>query len=212
MNLGPKLVVAGTFWGILILTVILLKFTAGLSYYSAAGDGVTNDQNSPMAEVSTVEQSLTSSQLAKGAEVSSGECAVSNRFPKSVLQWCDLITYYANKHNLDPDLVAAVVWLESGGDPVAYSHSGAVGLMQVMPSDGLASSFMCVNGPCFASRPTTEELKDPEFNLAYGTKLLGNLLNHSGDIREALKSYGPMNMGYYYADKVLGLLQQYGEQ
>jgi len=44
-------------------------------------------------------------------------------------------------------LIAAVILQESGGDPSAYSSSGAVGLMQVMPRDGIAAEFMCVNGP-----------------------------------------------------------------
>jgi soluble lytic murein transglycosylase-like protein len=82
--------------------------------------------------------------------------------------------------------------------------------MQVMPHDGLAASFNCVNGPCFKDRPSTTELKDPEFNVSYGTKMLAGLVNKRGNLREALKSYGPMNVGYYYADKVLGIYQRYG--
>jgi hypothetical protein len=140
----------------------------------------------------------------------SGECLVSNFFPEKILQWCSLITQYASKHGLPPDLVAAIVWQESGGDPQAYSHSGAVGLMQVMPSDGQSASFMCASGPCFSDRPTTAELKDPEFNINYGTKMLADLVRRYGNVRDALKSYGPMDMGYYYADKVLGIFQQYG--
>ncbi len=65
--------------------------------------------------------------------------------------------------------------IESAGDAGAYSSNGAVGLLQVMPRDGLAAEFMCPNGPCFASRPTTDELMDPEFNLAYGARMLADL-------------------------------------
>jgi soluble lytic murein transglycosylase-like protein len=139
-------------------------------------------------------------------------CSVSARFPKSVLQWCELITRYAEKHGLPPDLVAALIWQESGGNPTAYSRSGAMGLMQIMPSDGLAAAFRCQNGPCFQNRPKMDELKDPEFNIKYGTRMLAGLLQRNGSLREALKSYGPMNVGYYYADKVLGLFQKYGRE
>ena len=107
--------------------------------------------------------------------------------------------------------MAALIWQESGGNPTAYSRSGAVGLMQVMPRDGLASSFMCVNGPCFASRPSIEQLRDPEFNVSYGTKMLAGLVRKHRNLREALKSYGPMGVGYYYADKVIGIYQRYGD-
>jgi hypothetical protein len=37
--------------------------------------------------------------------------------------------------------------------------------------------------------------------------MLAGLLHKYGDMREALKFYGPMNVGYYYADKVLGIFQ-----
>jgi soluble lytic murein transglycosylase-like protein len=82
--------------------------------------------------------------------------------------------------------------------------------MQVMPRDGRAASFMCVNGPCFSNRPTGEELEDPEFNVSYGTKYLARQVKRTGNMRDALKSYGPMDVGYYYADKILNLFNQYG--
>jgi hypothetical protein len=139
----------------------------------------------------------------------STQCGVSAQFPQKITRWCELITHYANKHNLDPDLVAALVWLESGGNELAYSRSGAVGLMQIMPSDGLAASFMCVNGPCFRDRPSMEELQDPEFNIAFGTRFLAGLIRRNGNLRDALKSYGPMDAGYSYSDKVLSIFNRY---
>ena len=139
------------------------------------------------------------------------DCLIDERFPGSIQQWCQLISRYANLHDLDPDLIAAVVWQESGGNPGAYSKSGAVGLMQVMPRDGLAASFQCKNGPCFENRPTMVELENPEFNVAFGSEMLANLIKHHGSTRDALKSYGPMDVGYYYADKVLSLKATYGD-
>jgi soluble lytic murein transglycosylase-like protein len=154
-------------------------------------------------------QAPAAGQTAAGKVEVPADCAVSDLFPDKVRRWCGLITQYAQKHQLAPDLVAAVIWLESGGDEVAYSRSGAVGLMQVMPSDGPSAAFMCVNGPCFSDRPTIAQLQDPEFNIAYGTRMLSGLISKSGDLREALKSYGPMDSGYSYADKVLGIFQRY---
>ena len=84
--------------------------------------------------------------------------------------------------------------------------------MQVMPRDGLAASFMCANGPCFANRPSKKQLKDPNFNIRYGTRLLANLVNKHRNLREALRAYGPENVGYYYADKVLNIYKLYRQK
>ncbi len=134
-------------------------------------------------------------------------CSVSASFPDSVRRWCDLIDQYASQHGLESNLVAAVILQESNGNPDAYSSSGAVGLMQVMPRDGKAAGFMCVNGPCFANRPGMNELYDPEFNVDYGARMLAGLIYKRGSVRDGLFAYGPSNVGYYYADKVLGIYE-----
>ena len=132
-------------------------------------------------------------------------CGINSNYPRDVRQWCSQIMRHASTNNLDPNLIAAVIWQESGGNPTAYSQSGAVGLMQVMPRDGIASKFQCINGPCFTNRPSISELEKPNFNIKYGTGMIAGLLQAHGSLREALKFYGPMNVGYYYADKVLNI-------
>ncbi|MEN4011903.1 MAG: lytic transglycosylase domain-containing protein [Bellilinea sp.] len=136
-------------------------------------------------------------------------CPLSPQYPESILRWCDWIVAAASEHHLQPNLIAAVMLQESGGNPDAYSHSGAVGLMQVMPRDGLAAEFMCINGPCFANRPSMEELFDPQFNIEYGVRMLAGLIERKGDVREGLRSYGPMDREYAYADKVLSIYENY---
>jgi soluble lytic murein transglycosylase-like protein len=140
---------------------------------------------------------------------SSSACSVAVSYPGAVTRWCSLIDQYAQDQNLDPNLVAAVIYEESGGNPQAYSSSGAVGLMQIMPRDGLAASFSCGGSPCFSSRPSMNELYDPETNIAYGTRMLGSLVNKYGNNRDALLAYGPTGMGYSYADIVLGIYDRY---
>ena len=81
--------------------------------------------------------------------------------------------------------------------------------MQVMPRDGLASEFICGNTPCFINRPTIDELLDPSFNIQYGSSYLAGLIEKKGSEREALFSYGPMDMGYGYADIVLTIYENY---
>ncbi len=137
------------------------------------------------------------------------KCQVNGSYPDKILQWCQLISQYTTQYSLDPNLIAAVILQESGGNPQAYSSSGAVGLMQIMPNDGLAAGFMCPTGPCFAKRPSTQELKDPEFNIAYGTRMLASLVDKYGNVQDALKAYGPGNVGYYYVNKVMAIYNNY---
>ncbi len=140
------------------------------------------------------------------------DCRNNSRIPDAVRSWCDPIVNQASQHQLDPILVAALIEVESGGFAAALSSSGAVGLMQVMPRDGLASQFQCINGPCFANRPSMEELYDPVYNIQYGSNYLSGLLNsYGGDPREALNAYGPREMNYRYADLVLSVYQSYNQ-
>ena len=136
-------------------------------------------------------------------------CPLAASYPQTVRSWCGQVESYSREFGIDPNLIAAVMLQESGGDQDAYSRSGAVGLMQVMPRDGIAASFMCSNGPCFASRPSMHELFDPEFNISYGIRMLAGLIDKYGNVRDALKTYGPMDVGYYYADLVLNIYQNY---
>ncbi|HSF79645.1 MAG TPA: lytic transglycosylase domain-containing protein [Anaerolineales bacterium] len=202
MGIGPGLVLRGSFIGIFI--VILL--TNGIMTGATTSDTASHMETSTDTQVSDAEIVETNSEV---PEYNGNGCIVSSNYPAKITQWCELITQYAHRNGLEPDLIAALIWQESGGNKLAYSKSGAVGLMQVMPKDGIAASFMCVNGPCFSNRPSTKELQDPEFNIKYGTKMLAQLLRRNGTLRDALKSYGPMNVGYYYADKVLGIYQRY---
>jgi len=197
MQFGAKLVIMGALLGSVGLSMGLYTLAADYSIVVAAAPKGNNVQSS------IIEQNASQAELA-------ADCQVSSHFPANVLRWCGLITQHASMKKLSPDLIAAVILQESGGSPQAYSHSGAVGLMQVMPRDGLAASFHCKNGPCFANRPTIKQLEDPAFNIAYGTEMLSNLVARNGNIRDALKSYGPMDVGYSYADKVLAHYQRLG--
>jgi hypothetical protein len=54
-------------------------------------------------------------------------------FAPSVQHWRDDIVTWAHEHNLDPNLLATVMQIESCGHPTVASHAGAQGLFQVMP-------------------------------------------------------------------------------
>ena len=210
--LGGRFIFLVALLSALVLSLFLYTISAGSAYPPSANvlssPNLTGSQPIIATQVQAVALSLPTQE--NSPVQSQADCLISSEFPEKILQWCSLITHYAVKRGLEPDLIAALIWQESGGNPSAFSASGAVGLMQIMPRDGLSASFMCVNGPCFTNRPSISELEDPEFNISYGTKMLAGLHTRSGDLREALKSYGPMNVGYSYADKVLGIWKRYG--
>lgn len=88
----------------------------------------------------------------------------------------NLIEAYSAKNGLDADFVKAVVKQESGFNPKATSHCGAMGLMQLMP--GTAKGLGVVNA------------YDAEQNVKGGTKMLSNLLKTYGGSKElALAAY-----------------------
>jgi hypothetical protein len=88
----------------------------------------------------------------------------------------ELAAAAARRHGLDPELVMAVVSVESSFRPQAVSPKGAVGLMQLMPKTaealGVADAF------------------DPAQNLDGGARHLGQLLTvYGGDLTRALAAY-----------------------
>jgi soluble lytic murein transglycosylase-like protein len=175
--------------------------------------GITNLISAPTIALAAPQEVFTeptaTPQPSSTAVSGSQDCPISSRYPDSIRQWCSLITTSAAKYELEPDLLAAVMLQESGGNPGALSKSGAVGLMQIMARDGKAAEYMCKNGPCFAKRPSMEELYDPAFNMDYGARMLAGLIGRHGSVRDALKAYGPMDVGYSYADIVLTIQENY---
>lgn len=91
--------------------------------------------------------------------------------PATVTRWWPAIQRAAAKHAVDPDLVAIVVLVESGGDPLARSQAGATGLMQLMPATAAELATRAGVQHFDASM-----LTDPELNLDLGSSYLAQQL------------------------------------
>jgi soluble lytic murein transglycosylase-like protein len=108
-----------------------------------------------------------------------------------------VVTAYreASRNGLDPLLVLAVIAVESRFNPIAQSHMGAVGLMQIIPkyhTDKIDTA-------------SGQSVLDPVVNIQVGTRVLSEYIGRTGNQAAGLQLYNgsldDANAGY--SDKVL---------
>ncbi len=110
------------------------------------------------------------------------------------LKFADYVETHSAANNLSKHFVYAVIECESGFDPEAVSHVGAVGLMQIMP-DTYEWISMKLGEENDFSKATV-----PEVSIKYGCYLYGYLINKYGSEETALAAY---HAGMGNADKWL---------
>jgi soluble lytic murein transglycosylase len=103
------------------------------------------------------------------------------RYP---LRYSEYVRVHAREHDLDPALMAAVIYQESKFRPDAKSASGAIGLMQLTPSTAHGIAVR-TGGHAFE----TSDLYDPEINIRYGAWYLHNLFAKYHSERLVLAAY-----------------------
>jgi len=133
------------------------------------------------------------------------------RIKREEILYGTLIEQAADRHQVDPALVKAIIMAESGYNPKAISKKGAKGLMQLMPKTAEALGV--------------EDSFNPEDNIDAGVEYFRKLLNRfDGDIELALAAYNagsrkvrkhkgvpPYKATQYYIKKVLKYYQTYKE-
>lgn len=106
---------------------------------------------------------------------------------ETIARW---VTIYADRFDLSPELVLAVIAVESQFDHFAVSNAGARGLMQVMPfwKNHLGSR--------------QDNLFDIETNIRYGCAIIRMYLDRYGQLDKALAAYNGSHGSGRYAAKV----------
>jgi soluble lytic murein transglycosylase-like protein len=100
-----------------------------------------------------------------------------------------LVREAAERHRVDPALVRAVIETESNWNPKAYSHKGAGGLMQLIPTT--------------AQRYGAYDVFNPQQNIDAGVRHLKTLLQrYNGNLDLALAAY---NAGEGAVDRAHGI-------
>lgn len=124
-----------------------------------------------------------------------------NRFvkePEKRLTILRAVHSEAKRAGLQPELVLAVIEIESAFDRYAVSRVGAQGMMQVMPFWKLEIGR------------ADDNLIDMHTNLRYGCTILKHYINRSdGHWADALARYNGSYGKYWYSEKVLNAWQRW---
>lgn len=100
--------------------------------------------------------------------------AISPLFTPEVRYWEPLILKWAEAYQVDPNMVATIMQIESCGDPQAVSRAGAQGLFQVMPFHFTAG----------------ENMQDPDTNARRGVAYFAErLAQTNGNVGLAFAGY-----------------------
>jgi soluble lytic murein transglycosylase-like protein len=139
---------------------------------------VNADENNPV-RATKGKSANTNSALASASRAGSAAPVDSDPRGFHVLSRAEIDKYVeelAAKHNVDPELIRAVIAAESGYNPAATSRKGAQGLMQLMPGT--------------AQQLGVRDAYNAKQNLDAGVRYLRALLDkYNGDLDKALAAY-----------------------
>lgn len=96
--------------------------------------------------------------------------------PATVKKWESPIDEMSKKYQVDPNFIAIIMTMESGGDPKAKSGAGAIGLMQITAPTAKDIASRYLKQPV-----TTYNLSDPRTSIEFGAAYLAELRGAFGD-------------------------------
>ena len=131
-----------------------------------------------------------------------GKYEIGKKARRRACRWEPTVQKSSAQHNIDPDLLGALILVESAWRPWVVSNADACGLTQIIPkwTGGVASG---------RRKYTCKQLKRPSIAIPAGARILRWWIDHHrGDVREGLCGYNAgfrtcKRAGARYARKVL---------
>lgn len=164
-SMRQRMIVIMLIASVVVLSFGLLVMPQMFAHLTLAANGVGTESSHDSTAVNANRSAQPVTQI-------SGQ--ISPIFSPEVQYWGPQIVQWAAAQNLDPNMVATVMQIESCGDPNALSSAGAQGLFQVMP-------FHFANG---------ENAMDPDTNALRGVAYLAErLVQTNGDVGRAFAGY-----------------------
>lgn len=170
MDFGKAILRVILFLAPLFFSIVILTNISHADFYSYLDEeGVRNYTNIPPIDVERYKLKWTE----KKAQKTSRKL---NRIRKYSKSYEEEILIAAKRYDVDPDLVKAVIRVESNFNSSLISRRGAIGIMQLMPN---TADYYDVTNPY-----------NPIDNIDGGTKYLKKLMKmFSGDLKLALAAY-----------------------
>ena len=172
----------------------------------------STQKSAPLAPTAVDPKPVTPVASTKDEPLRSAEQSPLAYIKKSERLYYPIILQAANRYQVDPAIVKAIIMAESSYNPKAVSKKGAKGLMQLMPKT--------------AREMGVEDIFNPEHNINGGVRYYKKLLGQfKGDIKLALAAYNagmktvrkhngvpPFKSTRHYIKKVIEYYQHYKNQ
>ena len=171
------------------ISVLLISTSAFLLAFRQASGSQTGEQEISSVNVVNSTDDFNRASKDGASDLESNSLSAANKevevqsliasfFTPEVRYWAPHIEKWAQQYELDPNIIATIMQIESCGNPHAVSHAGAQGLFQVMP---------------FHFQPG-EDMQDPDTNAKRGLAFIKKQMEFTGG--DIFLSFAGYNGGY----------------